>query len=347
MLPCPIDDLEVQLPRGAGGGTAVRFARERRRCRIIQNVAVRGELWRGFPEGSAQAIDAKPQGLRSIPAANKEAELWARPAQSQNSPTAVSDIVSRSRQDSSECQSEPYNVAVDELVSCVVATRDRPRFFRQLVRCFLRQTYRHSELIVVDDGERPVAQLRSRSPRVRYVRLSRLTPTGTKLNIGIKQARGTVIQKLDDDDYYHPDFLKLAVSRLPDKNRAHCMVGWDCFLVLLAGEARVRHSGHGWVAGGTFCFSRKLWERAKFRDVTVDEDDWFLRDLQPEVVPVCAPEHYILVRHGNNTWKRMRNRQRVDDFFRGLPEYGKPLEDLVDPDAQAFYRSLARGKCVE
>jgi glycosyltransferase involved in cell wall biosynthesis len=238
-------------------------------------------------------------------------------------------------------------VAVDEFVSCVMATRNRRHFFRQAVRCFLRQTYKHSELIVVDDGERPVAELCPRSARVRYVRLPRLTPTGTKLNIGIKEARGTVIQNLDDDDYYHPDFLKLAVSRLPDKNRTRCLVGWDCFLVLLAGEARVCFSGHGWVAGGTFCFSRELWERTNFRDVPRDYDDWFLRDLQPEVVPVCAPEHYILVRHGRNTWKRMRNRQRVDDFFRGLPKYKKPLADLVDPRAQAFYRSLARGKCPE
>ena len=236
---------------------------------------------------------------------------------------------------------------MDELVSCVMATRNRRRFFRQAVRCFLRQTYRHSELIVVDDGEQPVAELCPPSPRVRYVRLPRLTPTGTKLNIGIKQARGTVIQKLDDDDYYHPDFLQLAVSRLPDKNRAHCLVGWDCFLVLLAGEARVRFSCHCWVAGGTFCFSRELWERANFRDVPRDEDDWFLRDLQPLVVPVCAPEHYILIRHGHNTWKRMESRQRVDDFFGGLPQYEKPLEDLMDPRAQAFYRSLARRQWSE
>ena len=209
----------------------------------------------------------------------------------------------------------------------------------------MRQTYQHSELIVVDDGEQPVAKLCPRSLRVRYVRLPCATPTGTKLNIGIRQARGTVIQKLDDDDYYHPDFLKLAVSHLPVKDRTHFLVGWDCFLVLLAEEARVRFSGHGWVAGGTFCFSRELWERANFRDVPRDEDDWFLRDLQPEVVPVCAPEHYILVRHGQNTWTRMRNRQSVDDFFRDLPEYQKPLEDLMDPCDQAFYRSLARGTC--
>jgi len=240
-----------------------------------------------------------------------------------------------------------YNVAVGELVSCVMATRDRPNFIRQAVRCFLHQTYKHSELVVVDDGEQPVARLCSRSPRFRYVQLPRMTPTGTKLNIGIERAKGTAIQKLDDDDYYHPDFLKLAVSHLPEKDRTDCLVGWDCFLVLLAGEARLCHSGHGWVAGGTLCFSRKLWERAHFRDVMRDEDYWFLKDVQPKIVRVCAPEHYMLVRHGHNTWNRLRNRKRVDDFFRGLPEYQKPLGEVVDPCALEFYRSLARGRCME
>jgi glycosyltransferase involved in cell wall biosynthesis len=230
---------------------------------------------------------------------------------------------------------------VAEFVSCVLATRNRPRFFRQAVRYFLRQTYTRSELIVVDDGDRPVARLCPPSPRVRYVRLTHSTPTGTKLNIGIDQAQGTVIQKLDDDDYYHPDFLSVAVSRLPH-NQKHCLVGWDCFLVLRAGEERLRHSGHGWVAGGTFCFPRELWRRTKFRDIAQNEDARFLEDLQPEIVPVCAPEHYILVRHGRNTWQRMDESQTVDDFIRTLPEYAKPLRAVVEPSAVAFYRSVAR-----
>jgi glycosyltransferase involved in cell wall biosynthesis len=187
-----------------------------------------------------------------------------------------------------------------------------------------------------------VAKLCPASPRIRYVRLSHSTPTGTKLNVGIGLAKGTVIQKLDDDDYYHPDFLNIAVGRLP-RGQTHCLVGWDCFLVLQAGEKGLRHSGHGWVAGGTFCFPREIWQRTKFRDIPQDEDDWFLKDVRPEVVPVCAPEHYILVRHGHNTWQRMDGNQTVDDFFRTLPEYDKPLSAVVDRASAEFYRTVARG----
>ncbi len=218
-------------------------------------------------------------------------------------------------------------------------TRDRPHFFRQAMRCFLSQTYRPAELIVVDDGDEPVEQVCRGLKGVEYVRLSGPTPTGTKLNIGIERARGNILQKLDDDDYYHPDFLKLAVSQLPAEDLDAALVVWDCFLVLVAGEKQARYSGHGWTAGGTFCFSRKLWKRGGFRDIRRGSDAWFIRDLQPRLIPVCAPEHYLLVRHGRNTWTLMEG-EPADDFIRGLPAYPKPLSALMEAPDRAFYEGL-------
>ncbi len=219
-----------------------------------------------------------------------------------------------------------------------MATANRPSFCRLAVTHFLRQTYTRSELIVVDDGETPVDELCPRSERVRHIRLTQRTATGTKLNVGIEQARGSIIQKLDDDDYYHPDFLAAAAAHLPADNRESALVAWDCFLVLLPGEARLRHSGRGWAAGGTFCFGRELWDRVRFRDVMRDEDEWLLKDARPDLVPVCSPEHYILVRHGHNTWKRFDDRQTVEEFFLAQPEYERPVESLIDPDSLALYR---------
>ncbi len=226
-----------------------------------------------------------------------------------------------------------------QLVSCVMATKDRPGFFRIALDCFLRQTYTDSELIVVDDGE-PVESICAGLDRVRYIRLPQPTLLGTKLNLGIAAANGRIIQKLDDDDYYHPDFLRTAVDRLPVADRDDCLVAWDCFLILHAGERTPRYSGHGWKAGGTFCFSRSLWERRAFRDVPKSVDSWFLRDHQPKVIPVCEPEMYLLVRHGRNTWTRMQGGLDADDFLRTLPAHPKALELLVDGAAASFYASL-------
>ncbi len=226
-----------------------------------------------------------------------------------------------------------------ELLSCIVATRNRGAFVRQAIRCFERQSYADSELIVVDDGDEPVAELCRGASRVRYLRLERRTPVGIKLNIGAEEARGTILQKLDDDDYYAPDFLERAVAGLAAGERERTVVAWGSFLVLMAGGAQLHFSGEHWAAGGTLCFHREVWLRAPFRDRPGEVDKYFLLDHHPHLVRVRAPESYLLVRHGGNTWTDWGS-ETVDQLFRRMPVYPKALEELIDPESLEFYRSL-------
>lgn len=228
------------------------------------------------------------------------------------------------------------------LVSCVLATRDRPQFVRQAIRCFLRQTYRPAELLVADDGGQPVGELCDGLLNVRYVRCPRPMSLGAKLNYAIEQAQGDVIQKLDDDDHYGPLFLEQAVAMLDGATPDRSLVAWCCFLVLLPGEDYPRFSGHGWAAGSTLCFHRALWERTRFRDVPREVDRWFLEDAGAEVRRVCAPESLLVVRHGDHTWQRLPDTTLVEDYFRKLPRYHRPVWEVVEPIDRAFYESLIR-----
>lgn len=217
-------------------------------------------------------------------------------------------------------------------------TRNRRAFLEQALRCFLRQTHQSSELIVVDDSDVPVRDLCTGLARVRYIRLSEHTPTGTKLNIGIETARGAIVQKLDDDDYYGPAFLETAVTRLGRRRAA--IVTWDCFLILIAGEKHLRFSGHGWTVGGTMCFHRGLWKQTRFRDIPSAVDHYFFIDSQAEVVGVCAPESYVVVRHGRHTWTRMSDGESADAYLGSLPIYKKPITKVIDPRDVDFYLNL-------
>jgi glycosyltransferase involved in cell wall biosynthesis len=232
-----------------------------------------------------------------------------------------------------------------ELVSCILATRKRPQFMAQALRCFEDQTYRAKELIVVDDGEPSVRDLCMNRPRVRYIGLPKPTLLGTKLNIGIASASGNILQKFDDDDYYHPKFLETAMSHFPVRNGKSAIVAWDCFLALNAGDPCVRFSGHGWFVGATLCFSRQLWERRPFRDLPCSVDSRFVKDHRrsARLVRVCAPGYFVVVRHGRNTWKWFSNGQKVESYFRERMEaVPQPIEKIVSRRHCDFYKSLAQ-----
>jgi glycosyltransferase involved in cell wall biosynthesis len=229
-------------------------------------------------------------------------------------------------------------------VSCILATRDRPAFVRQALRCFSSQDYPDKELIVVDDGATAVESLCIGAPDVKYIRLAASTPTGTKLNIGIEAARAGILQKLDDDDFYAPGFLSAAVRRLRRVAREDALVTWCCFVVLIARERRLYFSGHGWKAGGTFCFHRSLWARRPFRDIFASSDSWFIRDNQPHLARVCDAKQYLLVRHGANTWRNIGGYGAAENYFRLRPSTRR-LRDVVGPRHVDFYKSLMRAEC--
>ena len=230
--------------------------------------------------------------------------------------------------------------SVEPLVSCVLATYNRPHFLRQALRCFERQRYAARELIVVDDSSEPMASLVPERPNITYLRLDAPTSLGAKLNLGIARARGPIIQKLDDDDYYHPDFLTTTVQALAGHDPLRTVVGCDCFLVLIAATGELRFSGHGWCAGGTLCFHRALWERQPFRELPNAVDWWFLKDHVPERVRLQNPELYVLVRHdAGHLWVTM-GKTGVSDYFRRRSPYPRTLRELLPAEDLAFYEQL-------
>jgi len=225
------------------------------------------------------------------------------------------------------------------LVSCILATRNRRPFFAQALEYYRVQSYPNSELVVIDDGDVTIADLCRDLPNLTYIRLSQRTPTGSKLNLGIEASRGEILQKIDDDDYYGPEFLSKAAGRLVASKDPNSLVAWCCFGVVIAGEAELFFSGHGWSAGGTFCFFRALWRQHPFRDVFRSSDSWFLRDNRPAIQRVCAADQYIVCRHGRNTWVRIKGCDSVEQYFRRRRS-SKSLEETVGVRHAAFYKGL-------
>lgn len=226
-------------------------------------------------------------------------------------------------------------------VSCVLATGGRRRFLPQALRCFLAQTLAARELVVVDDGAEPAEDLVPADPRIRYLRVEPGEPLGTKLNLGIGAARAPLLQKLDDDDWYHPRFLETTVAAVRAAGR-EAVVGFDSFLVLIAATGELKESGPGWCAGGTLCFHREVWERTPFRPLAAEVDWGLIQDHGREPVRIAGrSERYVLVRHGHgHAWTRMGTVD-VTGWFARQPDHPKPLADVLDDPADLdFYDSL-------
>jgi len=243
------------------------------------------------------------------------------------------------------------------LVSCIMATKNRPVFLLRALKYFQQQTYTDSELIVIDDSTTSCEGLVPQHSRISYIRLTTDTSLGEKLNIGIGRSSGPIIQKLDDDDYYHPRFLETTVSTLLRPGHKEAVVAMGAFLVFIVGHPHLYSAGDGWFAGGTLCFFREAWKAKPFRGVYWREDVTFLEDHpQLQKIPVYDPELYILVRHGRHTWNTIipevgnnpadasHEKTSVTQYFSGCSPYHKSIAQVMPEDDARFYLEL---ECVE
>jgi glycosyltransferase involved in cell wall biosynthesis len=238
------------------------------------------------------------------------------------------------------------------LVSCNMATRQpRRRFLSQALKYFSRQTYSPKELIVVDDPGEPAFDAIADVPGIQYLQTDARLTLGSKLNLGIGAARGAIIQKLDDDDYYHPEFLSTTVRALLRENRRDSIVAFTSSLVLIAATGELKLRTKSMFAGGTFCFFKELWQKGPFRDVSLAEDRLFLADHNPVRIGIDNPELYCFVRHASgHSWSKVgRSKEKkhdqlaadqdVTESLRKLPAYSKSLKEYMPEEDFAFYES--------
>ncbi|GAA4697022.1 glycosyltransferase [Phytohabitans rumicis] len=191
----------------------------------------------------------------------------------------------------------------DPLVSCVMPTRDRPRFVAQAVAYFLRQDYPHRELVIVDDGESPVLAHVPDDPRVRYVRLDRRHRLGAKRNLACRHSRGELIANWDDDDWMADDRLSRQVRALTDSGADACGLRELLYLRPLAGDAwryRPMPTDPPWLAGATLLYRRAAWQAHPYPEVDVGEDATFVRGLG-RLHALPDPRWYVALLHPGNS----------------------------------------------
>ncbi len=117
------------------------------------------------------------------------------------------------------------------LISCLTVTQPgRLDLFERSLRCFVRQSWPHRELVVVHDGDEAfdaaLGALLHRYPgqSTRRVRADGRQSLGALRNLSVQAATGGVICQWDDDDLYHPHRLDVQYRHMRDDGADFCFL---------------------------------------------------------------------------------------------------------------------------
>jgi glycosyltransferase involved in cell wall biosynthesis len=107
---------------------------------------------------------------------------------------------------------------MEPLVSVIIPTYNRSRFLSETLDSVLNQTYKDTEIIVVDDGSTDgTAQLvRKYARRIRYIYQKRSERSSAR-NRGVRESCGEYVAFLDSDDLWLPEKIERQVKVLNEK----------------------------------------------------------------------------------------------------------------------------------
>lgn len=124
------------------------------------------------------------------------------------------------------------------LVSVVIPVYNAESFIAESIESMLSQTYKHIEVIIIDDNStdnswKIITSYQKRYPSlIRAVHLTHNMNKGgdTCANIGIQMAKGSLIARMDADDISHPTRIEKQVEFLR-RNKNVFMVGASAYVI--------------------------------------------------------------------------------------------------------------------
>jgi glycosyltransferase involved in cell wall biosynthesis len=194
------------------------------------------------------------------------------------------------------------------LVTCIMPTCDRHRFVPDALRYFLRQDYPNLELVVIDDGNMPVASLLADDCRVRVIRLPEKKNVGAKRNIACASAHGEFIVHWDDDDWYPADRVRRQIAVLQTRRAEICGTSTLYYYDAASNRAwTYQHRGGArtWVAGNTLAYRKSWWRAHPFPEIQVGEDSRFVwAASRLSICDLGAPDLCVARIHSQNTSRK-------------------------------------------
>jgi glycosyltransferase involved in cell wall biosynthesis len=214
-------------------------------------------------------------------------------------------------------------------VSVCTPTFNRRPFIPAMIECFQHQDYPKDrmEWIIIDDGTDKIEDLVIQIPQVKYFKYDKKMSLGQKRNLMHDKSKGAILVYMDDDDYYPPERVSHAVTKLNENSNALC-----------AGSSIIhiwfKHINKMWQFGpygpnhataGTFAFKRELLKITRYDDdAALAEERAFLKNYTIPFVQLDSLKSILCFSHQHNTF----DKKKLLDMYN--PSYSKPVELQVE-----------------
>lgn len=242
------------------------------------------------------------------------------------------------------------------LVSCLMVTANRKHLMKRSINCFLNQSYENKELVIIDDGKQDLEEALKPIPssQLRYIKLDQKPKKklGHLRNRSLERATGDLLTQWDDDDWYHPDRLKLQVNVLQNGYDACCLSG---ALMHLDVEPYMQHPYVGFLPNGIpGSIMHRRCKTIRYPNKRRAEDTVYLKEwMKKKYIQMPDKYSYLFIRcyHGSNTWekkhflRRIRNNPKDALFYLWYKFVKKdlfkhPRFRLTDREKEAFQMYL-------
>jgi glycosyltransferase involved in cell wall biosynthesis len=197
-------------------------------------------------------------------------------------------------------------------VSCIIPTFNCAHYVGEAIDSVLAQSYRPTEIIVVDDGstDGTADVVAAYEKHVRYLRQTNTGPASAR-NYGLRVASGDFMALLDADDIWHPEKLDRQMSCFRDRPELDiCVAHVQNFWIPELTEEAKRFQNHR-IAKPLpgYCTGTLVARKVRFDSVGHfdnglkhgDVQDWFMRAAEQGAVMQLLPDVllYRRLHHSN------------------------------------------------
>ena len=192
-------------------------------------------------------------------------------------------------------------------ISVITPTKERPHFFKNILRNFFRQNYSldFMELIIGDDSKKSYENMIPKYKNIRYVYLEEMS-IGKKRNVLCELAKGDIIVFMDDDDFYPIDKVShivdhLWLSKFMVSGSSIMHVYYICYdAIFRYGPYNVKDNKVYHTTCGTMAFKKEYFKDHKFPDSYSGEEKIFLDNWNTEVLQLDSLKSILCIAHLDN-----------------------------------------------